>query len=263
MVKVPATSLARPDCNWTYPFKFCPVLAENQTIYGAFRSSIPLGAQPRLCILRFSITDFLTSSGIQVNSTNITCNKSWIRLNETGDSRFVLKGIPSGLYILYVAEDLNHAILSATPLLVTAKDLKLHLPSKVNAGEVLKVGVNISGPIGNYTLAALMISCEDFERARLEVSGKGTDQSSARLVLGNGSLQFQGPPSDYRRILTRIFEILPENSAAALQESSRPEAQLYMLTDREWKRGKYLLTCAMYSSGRGIVALNQSEVEVV
>jgi methanogen extracellular protein (TIGR04279 family) len=63
--------------------------------------------------------------------------------------------------------------------------------------------------------------------------------------------------------LTRIFEILPENSAAALQESSRPEAQLYMLTDREWKRGKYLLTCAMYSSGRGIVALNQSEVEVV
>jgi methanogen extracellular protein (TIGR04279 family) len=184
-------------------------------------------------------------------------------LNETGDSRFVLKGIPSGLYILYVAEDLNHTILSATPLLITAGDLKVDLPSKVNAGEVLKVGVNISGQVENNTIAALMISCEDYESAELEVSSNGTRQSLAKLVLGNGSLQFQGLPSDYKQILTGIFEILPENSAAALQESSRPQSQLYMLTDREWKRGMYLLTCAVYSSGRGIVALNQSEVEVV
>lgn len=272
MVKVPAASLARPDANWTYPFKSYPVLAENQTIYGTFWGSSPsAGAQPRLCISRFSITNILTSLGIQDNSTNITCNKSWIRLNETGDSRFVLKGVPSGLYILYVADDLNHTILSATPLLVTAGDLKMDLPSKANAGEVLKVGLNFSNQAMNisnqakdYTYAALMIFSEDYERAELQVSSNGTRQSlRANLVFGNGSLQFRGSPNDYRNMLMDIFEVLPENSAAALQESSGPQAQLYMLTDPQWKRGKYLLTCAVYFSGRGIVALNQSEVEVV
>jgi methanogen extracellular protein (TIGR04279 family) len=265
LLQVPTASMIRPDLNWSYPLKFYPIFAAGQNITASFWGSSSLaGQEAKLCVSPVGIRDLLSALEILDLGTNMSCNGTSLEINETGDAGFRLMNISSGLYNIYLLDDLNRTVLSASPLLITSGDAEMDLTSRVTAGDPLKVKLNTSGPPGNYTFGALMISRKNYDSASLTIYSNGTLEGlAARLSIGNRSLELQGLPKDYKELVMEVFNILPENSAAALQESSKPEAQMYLLTDPQWERERYLLTCAVYSRERGIVAVKQREVEVV
>ena len=263
MIQVPAALWA--EANWTYPFRAYPAYEENESISCTFWGAQGLaGRNASLCISDFGIADLLLSLVILNGSINLSGRVAEIRLNQTGDAAVSLRGQPAGLYNLYLLDELNRTILSASPLLVTESVLDVELPENLSAGQILPVNINSSGPTGNYTLGALILSQQSYRSARLELYSNGTLQNlTAIFTLGNQTMELQYLPKEYEKFLNEILSILPEDSSAAVQESSRPQARLYLLTDPDWQRGKYMLICAVYSSGQGIVAIRQSVIEVV
>jgi len=249
--------------SWTYPFPEYPSYEENETISGIFWGDRTLAdANATLCLSAFSLADFLSALGITNKSINLTPPGPKLQLNETGDAAFSLPGRPMGIYTLYLADNQNHTILSAAPVLVT-RNLQPDLPSNLSAGQILPVRLNSSAPAGNYTLAALMLPEESYSSASLALFRNMSVNVTARLTISNQSLDLLSRPKDYEQLLSQILALLPEDSSAAMQESRRANGQLYLLTDQDWHRGKYMLICAIYTSGQGVVALGQSVLEVV
>jgi len=263
-IMVPAPA-AGENGSWTYPFRAYPAYQENESISGTFLGNRSLaGVNASLCISAFGMSDFLSALGILNQSVNLTPQGPQVLLNGTGDAAFRLQGRRMGLYTLYLLDDLNLTVLSAAPLLITRGGLEVELPENLSAGQIIKVGLNASGPAGNYTLAALMLPLDSYSSSTLALFGNGTRENlTAQLTISNQSIQLQGLPEGYEQLLNQILSILPENSSAAVQESPRPQAKLYLLTDPDWQKGKYMLICAIYASGQGIVAIGQSIVEVV
>jgi methanogen extracellular protein (TIGR04279 family) len=251
--------------SWTYPFGEYPAYQENETISGTFwgnRSLAGINASP--CITAFGASDLLSSLDILNRSINLTCDGLQIRLNGTGDAALQMRGLPMGLYTLYLLDSLNRTVLTAAPILITRGELEVDLPENLSAGQILPVKLNASGSAGSYTLAALMLPLDSYSSAALWLNGWGTRANlTARLTISNQSLELTGEPEGSEQLLNQILSILPEESSAAVQESERPRAELYLLTDPDWHRGEYMLLCAICASGQGIVAIEQSELEVV
>jgi methanogen extracellular protein (TIGR04279 family) len=61
----------------------------------------------------------------------------------------------------------------------------------------------------------------------------------------------------------KVLYLLPMNSAVGMQESNESGTEILLITDREWEKGSYILTCGVYSPGIGLLGLKQMSVEVI
>ncbi|MCX6674385.1 MAG: hypothetical protein NTY37_11480, partial [Methanothrix sp.] len=248
-------------------FDRLPVYSLNQSIIGAFLFPHQGEASNvSVCISPFNLSSYLSGyEGIQ-GFKGRECAKNLPELNgstkQSGTS-FQFSISRSGMYSLNFEN--KSSVLISMPLLITEGQIVLQMPSIVKADEFfIPIKVNTTAP-GNQSklFAAIMISRRDYENASLGMAINDTSNSyDLTLSLGSQSLQIQGPLKISTELLMNMLPLLPVNSAVGLQESNRPGVDLILLADKPWEKGEYILTCAAYSPGKGLLGIKQSEVEV-
>ena len=252
-----------PGFNWTYPYSYYPIYSEGQRISGYFiGKNLQSDHNVSLSISDFNLSKFFSASA--VNATNARGNIFPIKLNNTGFSNFTLQGLKSGTYTLSAADEVNSTVLSMVPLIVTPQEISINSSKKVLAGGALKVTVKSLGT-DNLTkyYGAVMISKKDYESMKLDIASNGSQRNvSSIIAFGNRSMTVQGFPSISSEMLLKLFAILPQDSAVGMQVAAKPEAEFYLMTDPGWEHGNYILTCVVYSSGKGILGMRQIPVEV-
>jgi methanogen extracellular protein (TIGR04279 family) len=261
-IGIPQASLIDRNSNRAFPFHTLAMYEENQTISGAFQGPSTLaGTEVRVTIASFNISKFM--SFLNNNGTRQEGNGSLIRLNASGDASFSLAGLPDGVYIISMTDEHNSTLLSASPLLVTIGELSIDAPRNLPAGDPISMTIKTPGGKEDKIYAAIMISKQDYDSAKLEISTNNTSQGLlTSIFLGNESRQIQGLPAVSSQFLMGMLPILPQNSAIAMQESNESEAKLVLITDNTWQKGSYILTSAVYAPGKGILGLKQTAVEV-
>ena len=114
--------------------------------------------------------------------------------------------------------------------------------------------------------AAIMISRRDYENASLHIASNGSEGSlNSTLSLKDKSMQMQGLPAISSDLLMKVLYILPMDSAVGMQEAKADESgtEILLITDREWEKGSYILTCGVYSPRIGLLGLKQIAVEII
>ena len=270
LIKIPVLNVNQ-GMNWSQPFDYLPVYAENQPIRGTFWGPRNrAGSDVRIAISRFNTSDLLSAFQVIESEAKTEEKGSRAVLNSTGDARFSLKGLSSsGMYTVFIFDENSSAVLSMMPLLVTKGDLTLQMPANITAGDFARLRVNMSPPDNesinqSRIFAAILVSRKDYENARLVLVSKGTEESlNSTLSVGNKSMQMRGLPSLSMELLMQMLYLLPRNSTAGMQESKDSGADILLITDPEWEKGSYILTCGVYSSGKGLWGLKQEAVEVI
>ena len=262
-IGIPQASLIDRNSNRAFPFHTLAMYEDNQTISGTFQGPSTLaGTEVRVTIASFNISKFMSFLNNN-NSTRQDVNGSLILLNASGDASFSLAGLPDGAYIISMIDEHNSTLLSASPLLVTIGELSIDAPGNLPAGDPISMTIKSPGGEVDKIYAAIMISKQDYDSAKLEISTNNTSQGLlTSIFLGNESRQIQGLPSISSQFLMGMLPILPQNSAIAMQESNESEAKLVLITDNTWQKGSYILTSAVYAPGKGILGLKQTAVEV-
>jgi methanogen extracellular protein (TIGR04279 family) len=270
LIKIPVLNV-NLGMNWSQPFDYLPVYAENQPIRGTFWGPRNrAGSEVRIAISRFNTSDLLSAFQVIESEAKTKEKGSRAVLNSTGDARFSLRGLSSsGMYTVFIFDENSSAVLSMMPLLVTKGDLTLQMPANITAGDFARLRVNKSLPDNesinqSSIFAAILISRKDYENARLVLVIKGTDESlNSTLSIGTKSMQMRELPSLSMELLMQMLYLLPRNSTAGMQESKDSGADILLITDPEWEKGSYILTCGVYSSGKGLWGMKQEAVEVI
>lgn len=247
--------------NWTYPYAQMPVLRQNQSINGSIVSDAS-GSAFMICIKRFSVSELLNSSLIKKSHGN--CLSPSVVLNQTESANFTLPGIIGGLYTLSASDINSTEEVAALQLLVTKENLSLQLPDSIQAGEPLKVKANISGLDQNKIFAAIMISTEDYDNMSLSFSSNETGSGYTSTLKLVDKVQLLPTLTDFSSELAmNLMYLLPANSAVGMQESSEPDAELFLLTSPDWPKGDYILSCGVYSKTKGLLDLKQEKIMVM
>lgn len=265
LIKAPKINFIMPGLNWTYPYSYYPIYSENQTISGRFLGPDQMaGTNVKLCISTFNLLRFMNASAIDLADGRCNVSISPIGLNSTGDGEFIIQGPQSGTYTLSAIDALNSTVISALPLIIAAEELSINSSAKVPPGGVLEATITSprSDNITRY-YGAVMVPRKDYEELKLSIAINGSQRNiSSTMAFGNRSLIIQGLPSISMDLLMKMSTILPQNSAIAMQVSNESGADLYLMTDPGLERGSYILTCVVYSPGKGILGMRQIPVEV-
>jgi hypothetical protein len=250
-------------------FDRIPVYSLNQSIAGAF--FFPLQAEAfnlYVCISSFDLLSYLSDyhgtgfRGRECATNNITIDGS----NCTNGKSFLLSSTSSGVRSLNFIDEKNSSLIISMPLLITEGQTVLKVSSTVKAEEpFIQVNINTTAP-GNQTkfFAAILISQNNYENASLGIAKNiTTNILDINLSLGSKSLQIEGPLKMSSEFLMSLLPLLPANSAIGLQESTQQGVDLILLPDKSWEKGEYILTGAIYSPGKGLLGIKQSEVLII
>lgn len=261
-INISQANLIERDSNHTFVFRSLAIYGESQNISGTYLGPERLArSEVSVMITDFDVLRFL--SGLN-NTARAEGNGSLIRLNGTGDARFSLPGVSGGAYMISVIDNRNSTLLSASPLLAVRSGISIDAPAELKAGMPLKMRIKTASEKGNLTYGAILISMKDYKSARLNISTNGTEKSlSTNISLGDRTQEIEGLPSLSLQMLMGLMAVLPSNSAVAYQQSRNSEAELNMISDAQWDKGSYILTCAVYYSGKGLIGLGQKVIEVV
>ena len=142
----------------------------------------------------------------------------------------------------------------------------MQTPSIVQADDpFIQVMMNTTLP-GNQSkfFAAILISRTDYENASLIVAWNNSAKNlDINLSLGSKSMKIKGPLKVTSGLLMDLLPLLPASSAIGLQESTKQGADLILLPDKSWQKGEYILTGAIYSPGKGLLGVKQSEILII
>lgn len=254
-----------------------------------------------VCLSEFSLASFLDRTPGPVNVSGIICSRAVVladgeknATNATQVLRFQIEGAAPGMYSLRVSDEsvsgkresgesgeissdqCASVAMISHPLLITDAKIAVDAPENVSTDEpFIPFKVNMTSQDNasqnassqnnaSRFFAALMISRSDYENITLTISGNGSDQGFDLSVSLNGRNQsIPYPPSLSTELLMGMLSILPQNSAVAAQESSGNGAELVLMTEGPWARGEYILTCGVYSPGRGLLGIKQKTIEVI
>lgn len=259
-------------------FDRIPIYSINQSIAGAFLFPPQADASNlSVCISSFDLSFYLSDyrgagfggkecakNILALGGSNYTIKAN--DLNCTYCRSFLLSSTSSGLHSLNFFDEKNSSLLISMPLLITEGQTVLQVPSIVVAEEpFIQVVMNTTVP-GNQSkfFAAILVSRNNYENASLGVAkNKTTNNLDITLSLGSKSLQIEGPPKISSELLMDLLPLLPANSAIGLQESTQPGVDLILLPDKSWEKGEYILTGGIYSPGKGLLGIKQSEVLIV
>jgi hypothetical protein len=256
-------------------FDRIPVYSINQSIVGALLLPPQAdAANVSVCISPFDLSFYLSDyqgtrfSGKECAKNNLVLHGSNYTidtndLNGTNGKSFLLSSTSSGVHSLNFIDENKSSLLISMPLLITEGQTVLQLPSVVEAEEpFIQVAMNTTVP-GNQSkfFAAILISRNNYENASLGIAkNKTTNSLDITLSLGSKSLQIEGPLKISSELLMSLLPLLPANSAIGLQESTQQGVDLILLPDKSWEKGEYILTGGIYSPGKGLLGIKQSEV---
>lgn len=259
-------------------FDRIPVYSLNQSIIGALL--FPLQADISnisVCISPLDLSFYLSGNqgtgfsgkecaknNLVLDGINYTINTN--DFNGTNGKSFLLSSTSSGLHSLNFFDEKNSSLFISMPLLITEGQTVLQVPSIVEREEpFIQVVMNTTVP-GNQSkfFAAILISRNNYENASLEIAkNKSTNSLDITLSLGSKSLQIDGPPKISSELLMGLLPLLPANSAIGLQESTQQSVDLILLPDQSWEKGEYILTGGIYSPGKGLLGIKQTEVLII
>jgi len=151
--------------------------------------------------------------------------------------------------------------------LIIAEEISLRAPVIISPGDTLKcmVGFKIKDTDKAYYYAAILMPVADFENFTIYVNGNrdnATTNKTASITLSSSDASLNVPSTLEDFPLQDLFSIIPFNSAFAFQKATSSNVELYLMTDEDWPRGKYILTCAAYSPGIGIVGMGQEFINI-
>ncbi|VVB71494.1 Uncharacterised protein [uncultured archaeon] len=254
------------NANWLNFYKSLPVYSEKQPMKGTIL--LPQnwnGSKIILCLSPFNVSQILSASSKFKNPVRSNCIELAAASDGGNNVPFALLSQKSGMYLLYVLDENDSTILSAAPLLITEEDVDLQAPSIVQANEsFFQILMNTTNP-GNQSkiFAAMMIASKDYQNSSLRLeANRSQSDFDAILALGPQSLRMSGMPKVSSELLMNILPLLPQNSAIGLQESCQSGVSLVLMTDKPWNNGNYILTCGVYSAGKGLLGIRQLELEV-
>ena len=269
-VLMPHINLKMPEGNWTYPYDYYPVFARNQNVTGTFfGTSRTAGSTIGVIVLKLDTSSFQealrelykTEAFDRVEPTGF---KS-ITLNGTGIGHFSINCLTSGLYVLLVVDLKKLSVLSALPMFATDDEISVESPDIAAKGETLKVKIKVLQGQRNISrmYGAAIVSLETYRAASINTSSNGLkDKMTSVISLGNKSLKLVGEPKISQTIVDQILPILPDDSALAMAESNKTESEMYLIHDGDWKPGRYVLTCGVYSNN-GLGGIRQKIIEMV
>jgi hypothetical protein len=262
-ILVPEISILSPSSNWSYGQSRYMLPIENQSVSGTFSSSKDMaGENFSIHISNFKLTDYFQPNFRPDAYPRTDMRSSTIRLNDSGQAHFTLVGLPSGIYNFYILDDANKTRVSILPLLVTQGELFTDSPTRIRAGDILKLNVTALPNDKDKIYAAIMLSRQDFENASLIMTTNGTLEGlNTAISLGSNSAEISGMPRISYDFILSLLSVLPENSGLATINSTNPQVGLSLITDPSWKKGDYLLNTVVYSQGK-LMGLNQSTIEV-
>lgn len=261
VINISQANLAIQDSNSSYPLGCIAVYRENQTISGTFQGPRKLaGTMIRISLARFRPSELLIALN---GSPRMGGKGSLIQLNDTGLAQFSLPGVASGAYLISMIDARNLTMLCVSPILVAKGELSVLSPPELKAEGLVRIRVRMSEGNESKIVGAIMMPKKEYDTARLDISTNGTAKGLLTTIsLGNRSQQIQGLPINSSQLIMSMLAILPADSALAYQESKGPEVELIFLTDKPFEKGEYVLTCAAYSAGKGLLGLKQTAIKV-
>jgi hypothetical protein len=187
-----------------------------------------------------------------------------VRADGEGVARFNISGLAQGNYLLHLN---NESQLLYTQPLIIAEEFSSKAPVMISSGDTVKcmAGFKIKDIDKAYYYAAILMPVYDFENFRIYVNGNRdneTTNKTASITLSSGDASLNVPSRLEDFPLPDLFSIIPFNSAFAFQKATSSNVELYLMTDENWPRGKYILTCAAYSPGIGIAGIEQRFIDI-
>lgn len=269
-VLMPHINLNMPDWNWTYPYDYYPVYARNQNISGTFFGTSRMASSTvGVTLLKLNTSSFQEAlkelykleALVGIEPSGFTS----ISLNGTGIGHFRIPEQPSGLYALLVMDLKERSVMAALPILITDDEISVESPGKAAKGEPLKVKIEVLSGNKNISrkFGAAIISLENYRATRINTSSSGSREGTSSVItIGNESIKIVGEPKISQEMVDQILPILPQDSAMALAESNKTEVEVYLIHDGDWKPGRYVLTCGIYSNN-GLGGMKQNIIEMV
>lgn len=269
-VLMPRISLNATEGNWTYPYDYYPVFSKNQTVSGTFfKNNSIAGSAIAVTVLELNTSSFEEALRelykLAVSGKEKIAGFTTLSLNRAGEGHFSIPGLSSGLYALLVVDTNKQSVLSAIPVLVTDDMISVESPDKAGAGDALGVKIRVLHGQANLSrkYGAAIVSWETYRESRIDMNSDFSRVGMTSTIdVGNESLKIVGEPKISQSLVDQILPILPQDSALALSESDKTEAEMYLIHDGEWKPGKYVLTCGVYSNN-GLGGIKQKIIEMV
>jgi len=269
-ILMPHINLDMPEGKWTYPYDYYPVYTRNQNISGTFfGTSRMAGSTIGVAVLKLNTSSFQEAlkelyrleTLDKVEPTKFMS----IFLNGTGIGHFSINSQASGLYALLVVDPKKLSVMSALPMLVTDDGISMESPSKATKNETLKVKIKVLQGQRNISrkFGAAIVTWETYRATSINTSSNSSKERMTSMIsIGNESLKIVGEPKISQEIVDQILPILPADSALALAESNGTESEMFLMHDGDWKPGRYVLTCGIYSNS-GLGGINQKIIEMV
>ena len=188
-----------------------------------------------------------------------------ISLNGTGIGHFSIHGLASGLYALLVVDLKKLSVMYALPILITDDEMSVESPDIVAKGETLKVKIKVLQGQRNISrkYGTAIVSWETYRATRINAGSNGSKERMTSMIsIGNESLKIVGEPRISQEMVDQILPILPVDSALALAESNETESEMYLIHEGDWKPGRYVLTCCVYSNN-GLGGIRQKIIEMI
>ena len=188
-----------------------------------------------------------------------------ISLNGTGIGHFSIHGLASGLYALLVVDLKKLSVMYALPILITDDEMSVESPDIVAKGETLKVKIKVLQGQRNISrkYGTAIVSWETYRATRINAGSNGSKERMTSMIsIGNESLKIVGEPNMSQEMVDQILPILPVDSALALAESNETESEMYLIHEGDWKPGRYVLTCCVYSNN-GLGGIRQKIIEMI
>ena len=192
--------------------------------------------------------------------------------NNFGASDYNLGSFGPGQYCIVMTqknEDGSLTVLSTTAFMVAEYALKASAPANIEEGKNLDISMELEGAPenSNYTYGAVLVN-EQVYKANIEINSNGTINGTSVLVNGvHFTDKFDINSSNYKSKLTKnelqkeIQNLIGEgNGSIAIGEDGQKKLSL---TAFDLPTGNYYLFVGAYRSGKGLVGLTQSVIEII
>lgn len=269
-VLMPHTVLNMPEGNWTYPYDYYSVYTRNQNMSGTFSGTSRLaGSTIGVVVQRLNTSSFQEALRelykMEALDRSETTGVTSISLNGTGIGHFSIHGLASGLYAFLVVDLKKLSVMSALPVLITDDEISVESPDIAAKGETLKVKIKVLQGQRNISrkYGTAIVSMETYRATSINISGNGSKEMMTSMInIKNESLKIVGEPKISQEMVDQILPILPVDSALALAESNETESEMYLIHEGDWKPGRYVLTCGVYSKN-GLGGIRQKIIEMI